>query len=368
MTASRIAGRSRIHDSVPQSLRVSTVAVLLLVLVVMTGDLVVWAHGGSSGSSLGIVLATEMLVVGGWCAYEFRSTRYSLPSLDRPTRWFLHHLRRLPLLIVGFVVCTYTLRSVAFAATDSNYFPFWPFMPLLVLVEAVKIALLYFCWLGLVFGFLSFSEMREKAENLLNAQRTLAESKLTLLKGQLRPHFLFNALNTVSATMQVDVARADRLLTLVGDLLRASLDASDRNLVALTEELRLLRQYADIMQARFSERVTMTWDIAKEALGASVPSMLLQPLLENAFKHGVERNAAPQTIAIDVYRTDDQLNIVIRNSGSMLTPGYAEGFGTRSCRERLQLLYGPAASLTLRNQETDGVEVKVVLPWRSAPP
>jgi len=337
---------------------------LQLLLVLMTGELFLYAHSaGARIWQLHIVLATEMLVAGLWLVFEFRSNRYAQPSLERPARWFAHHLRRLPLLIVGFTVCTYALRFFVFAASGESYSA--PWLPALA-VEAVKISVLYCCWLGLVFGFYSFLEMRQQTENLLNAQRTLAEAKLTQLKGQLRPHFLFNALNTVSATMQVDVPRADRLLALVADLLRASLDGSERNIVALKEELRLLRHYTDIMETRFSDRVNVEWSVPDDTLEAAIPSMLLQPLMENAFKHGVERNPLPQRIRVDVTRAGQSLVVAIHNTGSTLREPYPEGFGTRSCRERLQLLYGATAAFALTAHADGGVEARVSLPWSTS--
>lgn len=367
MASITLSGQHGIHGSVPASLRVTTVAVLLLVLVLMTGDIVIWAHGGMHWAYLAIVLGSEMLVVGGWLAYEMRSDRYARPPLERPTRWFLHHLRRLPLLFAGFVVCTYGLRYLVFALHGESFgIGSRLFFSLALVVEAVKVTLLYCCWLGLVFGFQSFREMREQNERLLNAQRSLAEAQLTQLRAQLRPHFLFNALNTVSSTMQADVSRADRLLTELGDLLRANLDTTDRNLVTLEQEMRLLRRYADIMLARFGDRVTIDWQVANDALGVSIPSMLLQPLLENAFKHGVERNASAQQIRIRTTLNDDRLHIAIHNSASRLSMPVREGFGTRSCRERLVLLYGDRASFSLRDDGVGGVEAKIEIPVEAA--
>jgi hypothetical protein len=346
---------------VPLSLAISAMSLLLFLMVLMTGELVIYFHGPSSRMwQLHVVLMSEMVVAGAWLVYELRSNRYAQPSLDRPARWFAHHLKRLPLLILAFTACIYAFRYAAFAAHGASYNPLWlPF-------EAVKISLLYCCWLGLVFGFRSYLEMRQQTENLLNAQRTLAEAKLTQLKGQLRPHFLFNALNTVSATMQVDVARADRLLALVADLLRASLDGSERNIVSLRDELRLLSKYADIMQARFSDRVSLEWSVPDDTLDAAIPSMLLQPLMENAFKHGVERDSTPQQVRVHVSRAGESLSVAIHNTGSTLDEPYDEGFGTRSCRERLQLLYGDAGSFTLAPHADGGVEARIVMPWSTA--
>ncbi len=131
---------------------------------------------------------------------------------------------------------------------------------------------------------------------MLALQRHLAETQLSQLRAQLQPHFLFNALNTISAAMQVDVARADALLAQLADLLRASLQAGTRQTTSLREEIELLRRYAQIMQERFAERVTVSWDVAPDAADAEVPAMLLQPLLENAFKprspHGARQRRA----------------------------------------------------------------------------
>ena len=165
--------------------------------------------------------------------------------------------------------------------------------------------------------------------------------------------------------MQVDVARADRMLTQLGDLLRANLDASERNTVPLGEELQLLHLYAAIMQERFAGRITVDWNIDAAATGAWVPTMLLQPLLENAFKHGVERNSGEDHIVVTGQRNGNTLSISIRNSNSTLpqesSVSLGQGLGLRNCRERLQLLYGDAATLTLTNGE--GVTATVTMPW-----
>lgn len=347
------------RGSVPTSVRAITIAVLLFMLVLMTGDLVVWAHGEMHWSTLATVLGSETLIVGLWLAAQMRSDRYARPTIEQPARWFVHHLQRLPLLIIGFIVCTYGLRYLMFALHGGHYHASWA---LLLPLEAVKVTLLYCCWLGIVFGFESAREVRERNERLLNAQRSLAEAQLTQLRAQLRPHFLFNALNTVSAAMHADVPRADRLLTQLGDLLRANLESSDRNVVTLDQEMQLLRRYAEIMQARFGDRVTIEWDVAQDALGVTIPSMLLQPLLENAFKHGIEHHPGPQTIRVQAARTSAGVDIRIYNSGSSLAQPYREGFGLRSCRERLALMYGGVASCSVRDLPQGGVEAIVRIP------
>jgi LytS/YehU family sensor histidine kinase len=173
---------------------------------------------------------------------------------------------------------------------------------------------------------------------------------------------LFNTLNTVSSLMQIDIGRADRVLTRLGDLLRASLGAGDTNTVPLREEMHLLHLYAEIMQERFSGRVLMDWQIPEDALVVHVPAMLVQPLLENAFKYGVEQTTGIQSIRVIASRDPAQLNIKIHNTGSLLPFGRCEGTGIANCRERLRVLYGGAASLDLANDARGGVVASICLP------
>jgi len=344
----------------PASLVFGIVAFLLTLLFFMMMELPTYVHDPRARwwQTL-IIILSELIVAAVWIVTEIRSTRYLQPSLDRPARWFLYHLRRLPLIVVGFIVLASLVRNLLFGLHGIGLrMP----APSIIATQTFRATMLYCCWLALVFGILSFARLRQQAENLLNMQKAVAEAKLTQLKAQLRPHFLFNTLNTISALMHVDVTRADRLLTRLGDLLRANLHTSERNVVALKEELDLLNQYAGIMQERFVDRVTMKWQVAEDVLGAAVPTMLLQPLLENAFKHGVEQTTMAQTIQVDVRRDAANLHVIIHNTGSTLAELVEEGWGLRNCRERLQLHYGKSAELTLSNRD-GGVEVNVTLPW-----
>jgi len=295
-----------------------------------------------------------------WLALQRRvSTRWN-EYLDFPLRWFGRHLVWLPLIILSFVVAVYALRNAVYAMTGVVYVhPSWDF---LLFYEGIKLLLFTSLWLCIIFGFASFALLRQERERLLALQKHLAESQLAQLKAQLQPHFLFNSLNTISALMQVDVERADRLLTRLADLLRSSLQAGARHMTSLREELKLLELYAQIMEERFAGRVVLTWNIADDALDAAVPAMLLQPLLENAFKHGVERSSVPVTIRIDAKRCDDVLRLTIRNSSAMLAAKPEMGIGLRNCRERLEVIYGQRANLGLA-QDADGVAARLTIPY-----
>jgi hypothetical protein len=333
----------------------------LLMLIVAAED-----HRGHAGLRWWEPLLWEgssCLVATGWILLQRGVARRWKGLLAEPRRWFARHFAWLPLVAVTFVISVYAIRHGVYAFTDEVYeHAGWAY---LLFYESVKLLLFASLWLCIIFGLESFAGWQLERERLLALSRHLAETQLARLRAQLQPHFLFNALNTISSLMQVDVERADSLLAQLADLLRASLSTDARQTTSLREEIELLRRYAAIMQARFAERVTVAWDVASDAAAAEVPAMLLQPLLENAFKHGVEPSREPVAITIAARRGDTDLCVTVRNSGSALRASAARGIGLANCRERIALLYGDAARLDLV-QEGDGVVATLVQPWRIA--
>jgi sensor histidine kinase YesM len=294
-----------------------------------------------------------------WMLCQRHNKQRFAPYLDQPRQWFGRQLLWLPLLIVTFLVFVYSARHAVYAVVGETYeHEPWRFI---AVYESLKLLLFTGLWLGIIFGFDSFEQWQAQRRRLLELQKTLAETQLSQLKAQLRPHFFFNALNTISALMHVDVERADRLLARLGELLRVSLQINDREMTTLREELRTLELFAQIMQERFSDRVVLTWNVAAESLDTAVPVLLLQPLFENSFKHGVERSIGPVTIEIGVRLAGERLVIEVRNNGSTLPRDCRDGVGLRNCRERLKLIYGDSASLQLAG-EGDAVVARVILP------
>jgi two-component system, LytTR family, sensor kinase len=292
--------------------------------------------------------------------FQLRSARYMRFPLEPPRTWFLHHLRRLPILAAGYVVVVFGIRHGVYAVAGGHYehFPWQGLIPF----ELVKASLFYCLWLGLVYGALSLLKSREQSAKLGLVQKALVEAQLAQLQAQLRPHFLFNTLNTVSSLMQIDIARADRVLTRLGDLLRASLSAGNTSTVPLEQELNLLHLYVDIMQERFSGRVQVDWQISEDASTIPVPAMILQPLLENAFKYGIEQTTGIENIWVVATLSRDRLTVQIRNTGSVLRDGWREGIGMANCRDRLRVLYGDAASIEMSNHAERGVVASLSLP------
>jgi two-component sensor histidine kinase len=348
--------------STPKALIVLWVAFWLLMLGVSVQERLRdlsthWWEGLLSEGSSALVASVWI-----WLALRVRERHAAY--LDKPLIWFGRYLRWLPVIAVTFIVAVYALRHGIYAAMGLTYaHPGWRY---LFVYETTKLSVFVGLWLGILFGLESHDQWQLQRNRLLQMQKALAEAQLAQLQGQLRPHFLFNALNTVSSVMHSDVERADRLLAALGDLLRTSLGTVENEMTPLAAELRTLERYADIMRERFRDRVTLTWQVDPAVLDASVPALLLQPLLENAFKHAVEPTLVPITIAVGARQVGGSLEIVVRNSGSTLpAPERQDGVGLRNCRERLGILYGDAAALIVRN-EGDGVAARVSIPLAEA--
>lgn len=294
-----------------------------------------------------------------WMLIAWRASEHYAQYLDRPLVWFGYHLRWLALAIPTFIAAMYAVRHGMSELVGRTY----PHPPWLWVFVNWTLQILLFAglWLGILFGFESYTQLQIHRRRLLEVQKALTEAQLARLKGQLRPHFFFNALNTISALMHVDVARADRLVAGLGDLLHISLRWGEQEMTPLREELRSLELYAEIMHERFRDRVTLNSHVDPSILDTPVPSLILQPLLENAFRHGVERSTVPVRIDVTARREGNSLSLVVSNTGSSLAPDYREGVGLRNCRERLSIIYGEAAALQVRD-EGASVAARVSIP------
>ncbi len=205
-------------------------------------------------------------------------------------------------------------------------------------------------------------QSRDLAESEL--RNRLAEAELGSLRTQLQPHFLFNTLNTISALMRSDPDAGQRVIAGLGDLLRASLDQLREQQVSLDEELDFLRLYLDIQQARLGDRLSWDLDVQSDVRSALVPSLLLQPLVENAFRHGLEPKQGSGRVSVRVRRDGAALTIEIDDDGR--GPGTlpcTEGIGLRNTRERLARLYDNDWSLDLQPGAECGTIVRIRLPF-----
>jgi two-component system, LytTR family, sensor kinase len=206
------------------------------------------------------------------------------------------------------------------------------------------LAIITLGWSGRYFGL-----YRTRHLHASELEGRLARTHLQVLKMQLQPHFLFNTLNTVAELVHTDPDAADQMITRLGRLLRLSLDNAGHQVVPLRQETDFLRVYIEIEQVRFQDRLQIVWDLAPQTLEAAVPTLLWQPVVENAIRHGVSPLAGRGRVVIASRREGDDLVLEIRDNGKGLPPGGVprEGVGLRNVRERVAQLYGPRARFTL---------------------
>jgi len=194
----------------------------------------------------------------------------------------------------------------------------------------------------------------------------LAQAQLQVLKMQLQPHFLFNTLHAISALMHRNVEAADRMMARLSDLLRLTIESAGVEEVALKQEMEFLDRYLEIQKTRFSDRLTVTIDIDPETLDARVPNLILQPLVENAIRHGIASRAEPGKVEIRARRLKGNLQIEVRDDGPGLPPGEPrEGVGLSNTRARLRQLYGDRQRLQLSNAPGGGLLAALTIPFSS---
>jgi LytS/YehU family sensor histidine kinase len=202
----------------------------------------------------------------------------------------------------------------------------------------------------------------------LNEQ--LSKAQLDALRRQIEPHFLFNTLNAIAGLVREK--RNDAAVSMIAglsDFLRRAVEDSNRQQVTLGEEIEFLQKYMDIQKVRFAERLELSMDVPEELFSAQVPTLILQPMVENAVKHGIAKRAQGGAIRISALRSNGRLTIFVYNDGPKLRENWdksSPGIGLSNVRTRLQGLYGDEFDLNMRNQEPSGVEVSFSVPFVTA--
>ena len=257
------------------------------------------------------------------------------------------------------------------AVSQGRSFAWWAEVKRGVLLNFDWEMMTYWAIVGISHAVLYYRESRERALRGAQLETQLVEARLATLQQQLHPHFLFNTLHAISALMHRDVEAADRTLMQLSDLLRMSLDTLGQQEVTLESELDFLSKYLDIERTRFADRLTVRFDVPPDALDVLVPSLLLQPLVENAIKHGVARKAGPGHIDITMRRSGDKLWIEVRDDGVGLSEtaldALQKGIGVSTTRARLQHLFGADYRFEF-HRLAQGLAVVVAVPWRRAEP
>src|SRR5262245_51128393 len=242
-------------------------------------------------------------------------------------------------------------------------------MPIRYLMEMANYLLFYMAGVTLIHLYDHYRESRERELRTAQLEAQLAQAELQSLQAQIHPHFLFNALNTISSVVYEDARAADTMIARLSDFLRHSVNASRRQEVTLEEELNFLTLYLDIMRPRFEDRLRVEIEVEPGISDALTPRLILQPLVENSIKYAADPNSGLINIAIKAARENGALRIEVCDDGPGLAacdsdiPG--NGVGLANTARRLQKLYGGNHEFAMRNGESGGAMVSVKLPYHT---
>src|SRR5690606_21824063 len=242
------------------------------------------------------------------------------------------------------------------------------FQPLLVRTFPFNL-LIYGVILSVSHAIDYYRKYHDRTVQALELEKHLAEARLQSLLRQLKPHFLFNTLNGIASLMHSDVEAADRMLVRLSELLRLTMNHAGRPLARLRDELAFVERYLDIERIRFRDRLSVRVDVDPSILDAEVPSLILQPLLENAIRHDIEPHARPGVIELIGRREPGHVVLTVSDNGAGLpSGGFArEGIGLANTRARLGELYGGTHSFELANRPEGGLVVRLSIPTPDAP-
>ncbi len=273
-------------------------------------------------------------------------------------------------LVIGF--CTRLMHDLMF-----YYFVYDGDRPITLVRVLQNIYLIFdygilIYWVILLISY-SFDYYRRYQEGEVKSTRLetqLAQAELQALKMQLQPHFLFNTLHSISALLHKDVNAADTMIARLGDFLRLTLENAGTQEVSLQEEIEFLRCYLEIEKMRFRDRLTVHINIEPEAFAARVPNLILQPIVENAIRHGIAPRSKPGRIEIYARRQDGLLQVQVTDDGPGLPVNgnskgiLKEGVGLANTQARLQQIYGKTHRLDLSNAPLGGLTVTLEIPFK----
>jgi two-component system LytT family sensor kinase len=215
-----------------------------------------------------------------------------------------------------------------------------------------------------------YGKYNERTVQTLELEKHLTEARLQALLHQLKPHFLFNTLNGIASLMHTDVEAADRMLVRLSELLRITMSQTGAPKTTLRDEIAFLERYLDIEKIRFHNRLDVVIAIDEDVIDAQVPSLILQPMVENAMRHGIEPHARTGHIELRGFREDGNLVLTVSDNGAGISdegPG-REGIGVANTRARLAELYGAKQKFELVNRPEGGLCVRITIPFSTSKP
>ena len=302
--------------------------------------------------------------------------RFSFERHNWLRRSLFHLVLSVAVALTQLIIESIILSRVGvFPTLMTGFIPTFAFLLLIGFHQGI---LTYFTILGIQYGIRYYEQYQERAQQALRLElhtaelkTQLASAQLNALKMQLQPHFLFNTLNAIMVLVRQQKGHeAEEMLARLGDLLRCVLEDVDSQEVSLRRELEYLRLYLSIEQVRFADRLRVEITADPAILDAAVPQMGLQPIVENAIRHGLGQSSTAGRIQIAAARIDDRLEIKVTDDGPGIPPAAATsgaGIGLANTRARLQQLYGDSAKLLAANGDRGGAVVTMILPYRRAP-
>src|SRR6476646_2754430 len=309
-----------------------------------------------------LVASTEWYV---WAALTplvlFLCRRFRIASQNWPRAVLLH-------LVAGIVISFLQLAiqvRLNFIVNPGYKMTYWRVLYFFATFKLHMNLLTYWVIVALNHGVYYYEQSRARELAWSRMEADLANAQLQVLNMQLHPHFLFNTLHSISTLISDDPQAARQMVLKLSDLLRASLNKIDQPAVPLQQELELLECYISIEQTRFKDRLVIEKEIAPSTLDCEVPTMILQPLVENAVRHGIGKHRQADRISIVAQRANGRLLLEVRNCiGSVENggPAAARGIGLSNTRARLDQLYSSQHSFEIANLEGGGVAVKLSLP------
>jgi two-component sensor histidine kinase len=255
-------------------------------------------------------------------------------------------------------------RWVLGLSASSDFSNIWPSTIVTLASDFIR----YWMIAGVYHAISYFAELKERELASARLATSLAEARLESLRAKLHPHFLFNTLNSIAALVRENPREAEEMVGTLSDLLRASLASADADEIPLGQELELVTKYASVEQARFGDRLTVEVDVPAELHDARVPQLLLQPLVENAIRHGVAPREGPGIVRVSGSSSGSRLHLLVEDDGVGLgaqSERRGHGIGLVATRERLRHTYGDDYRIDIGVRQPMGTRVSIELPLRT---
>jgi hypothetical protein len=277
--------------------------------------------------------------------------------------------------VLPLSIATSVVKEMAYVLCFPNlpmnrpHMDYWPRLAFHLNAELISDMVIFWCAFFLFRGIGYYQQFRVQEKTASQLEVELAHAKVLALRMQLNPHFLFNTMNGISSLMRIDIDAADTMLEQLSSLLRITLERGDVQLITLREEMEFVEMYLAMQDQRYAGRVRQTLSIDPELHDALVPAMILQPIVENAFVHGLSKLTTPGELLIESRKTGDHLTLRVLNSGVGLSPDFdsppdGQGIGLSNIKSRLDLHYGSDTTFSMIELDGKRVEVTVTFPLK----